>query len=175
LQKIELPPAIKTFFKTLRTLFLAKRDRNIIITWITGTLLVLSLVYLLFQNIQTKILINNINEILTENGYNWELEEKISPWGLSGTVTNVGTWFYLRGSKNPAVLFPVIRDGVFTPFLGIVTANDVELAPLTRNAAVAQDRLFLGMQEVYLRRIKSASEKIAVALEAKKTREAQEK
>lgn len=149
--------------------FVAKAgDKGLVLLWCCVFSLILLLLFLLSAGPRTRLLENEVNKALLQKGDSRSLDAPITPWLMDGSAMQLGSWWTIRGSENIAVVFPVIRDGIFAPFLAIIGTNGtIELIPLTRNAAVLHERLAPGIMDFYTSRLQRAAEKVFQGKSAK--------
>jgi hypothetical protein len=149
-------------------------DKGLALAWCGIFSLILLLVFLLSADVRTRLMENEVNKALLQKGDNRSLDAPITPWLMDGTAMQLGSWWTLSGSETIAVVFPVIRDGIFAPFLAIIettgveTTGAIELIPLTRNAAALHERLAPGVMDFYTNRLQKAAEKV---MQGKNTKE----
>jgi hypothetical protein len=141
--------------------FVKAGDKGMALLWCGVLSLILFLLFILTANVHTNLLEIEVNRALAQNGYGRSLGTAISPWRQDGTAMQLGSWWTMRGSGSLAVVFPVIRDGIYTPFLGIIaTDGSIEFIPLSKNAEALYKRLPPGIIDVYSRRLHLAAEKV---------------
>jgi hypothetical protein len=143
-------------------------DKGLALAWCGIFSLILLLLFLLSSESRSRFLENEVNKALLQEGDNRSLDAPITPWLMDGSAMQIGSWWTLSGSEHIAVVFPVIRDGVFAPFLAIIgTTGTFELIPLTKNAAALRERLAPGIMDFYTSRLQRAAEKVIQGKNAK--------
>jgi hypothetical protein len=167
---------VKVFLQNLllkiEPFFVKAGDKGMTALWCGVFSLILFLLFILSAGPRTKLLEAEVNKALEQSGDGRSLSAPITPWRMDGIAMQIGPWWTMRGSENLAVVFPVIRDGIFAPFLAIISTNGtIEFIPLTRNAAVLNDRLSPGIRDIYTRRLHKAAEKVIQGKAAKEGRE----
>ena len=146
-------------------------DKGLSLLWCGVFSLILLLLFLLSAGPRTRLLENEVNKALLQRGDSRSLEVPITSWRMDGSAMQLGSWWTMRGSENIAVVFPVIRDGIFAPFLAIIGTNGtIEPVPLTRNAAALYDRLAPVIIDFYINRLQRAAEKVFQGKSAKEGR-----
>lgn len=146
----------------IEPVFVKAGDKGMTLLWCGIFSLMLFLLFLLSGGLRTRLLETEVNRVLAQNGSSRSLGAPIMPWRMDGAAMQLGSWWTMRESENLAVVFPVVRDGIYTPFLGIIAANGtVEFVPLSRNAEALYKRLSPGIMDVYSRRLNLAAEKVA--------------
>jgi hypothetical protein len=152
-----------TVLHTIESFFVKVGDKGMTLIWCGIFSLILFLVFVLSAGARTRLLETQVNNVLEQNGYVKGLGTSIAPWLMDGAAMQFGSWWTMRDSESLAVVFPVIRDGIYAPFLGIIAADGtVEFVPLSRNAEVLYKRLLPGMMDVYSRRLHIAAEKVVM-------------
>ncbi|MDR1468500.1 MAG: hypothetical protein LBT00_04340 [Spirochaetaceae bacterium] len=146
-------------------------DKGLTLLWCGIFSLIVLLLFLLSAGPRTRLLENEVNKALLQRGDGRSLNAPITPWRMDGSAMQLGSWWTLNGSESIAVAFPVIRDGIFAPFLAIIGTNGaIELVPLTRNAAALHERLAPGVMDFYTSRLQRAAEKVIQGKNAKEGR-----
>jgi hypothetical protein len=80
---------------------------------------------------------------------------------MPGRASQAGTWYTTNagnsGSETWAVVFPLMIDGIFSPVLGVISAEGTAeaLIPLSNHAAAVFKRLPRSYLQVYIRRIEA--------------------
>ncbi|MDR1095153.1 MAG: hypothetical protein LBL31_02055 [Spirochaetaceae bacterium] len=152
---------LKAALHKIESFFIKAGDRGIALLWCGVFSLILFLVFVLSSGVRTRLMETQVNNVLAQNGYSRSLGAPVTPWLKDGAAMQFGSWWTMRDSESLAVVFPVIRDGIYSPFLGIIAANGtVEFVPLSRNAEVLYERLMPGTMDVYTRRLHLAAEKV---------------
>jgi hypothetical protein len=159
---------LQTALLKIEPFFVKAGDKGMALLWCGIFSLALLLLFVLSSGARTKLLETEVNRVLEQNGYGRSLGVPVTPWRMDGPAMQLGPWWTMRGSESLAVVFPVIRDGIYAPFLGIIATNGaVEFVPLSRNAAVLYERLAPGIMDVYVRRLHLAAEKVTQGRSAK--------
>jgi hypothetical protein len=148
-------------------------DKGLALIWCGILSLMVLLLFLLSANPRARLLENEVNKALLQKGDDRSLGDPITPWRMDGPAMQIGSWWTLNGSEHIAVVFPVIRDGIFAPFLAIIgttgtrLTGTIELIPLTRNAAELHERLAPGIMDFYTNRLQRGAEKVIQGRNAK--------
>jgi hypothetical protein len=159
---------LQKVLRELESFFIKAGDKGIAALWGGVLSLIVLLVFALSANMRVKLLETEVNKVLALNGAGKVLDAPIPPWRMDGQAMQFGSWWTMRGSESVAVVFPVMRDGIYSPFLGIMGGNGtIEFVPLSGNAKVLYERIAPGIMDVYTRRFRSAAEKI---IQGKNTR-----
>jgi hypothetical protein len=151
-------------------------DRGLALFWCGVFSLMVLLLFLLSAGFRLRLMENEVNKALLQQGINRSVDAPITPWRMDGPAMQLGSWWTMRGSENIAVAFLVIRDGIFAPFLAIIgvtgtgATGTIELIPLTKNAAAIHERLAPGVVDFYTSRLQRAAEKVIQGKTAKEGR-----
>jgi hypothetical protein len=157
----------------IEAFFVNSGSRGLALAWCGTFSLLLLLLFLLSSGFRARLLENEVNKALLQKGDDRTLDAPITPWGMDGAAMQLGSWWTLNGNKSVAVVFPVIRDGIFAPFLAIMGTTGTgitgtfELIPLTKNAAALHERLAPGVMDFYTSRLQRAAEKVVQGKTAK--------
>jgi hypothetical protein len=146
------------FFQKIKNFFTNLGEKAIFSIWITGVILAGALIWGLTGNLRNSTTADMIDTFFVETGERRRIGEAISPWGLPGKVTQLGTWFTLS-DKEIALYFPIYKDGIFSPFLAIIN-DEGQLGafiPLSKNGEVMLDRLSADYLLLCVEKIKSGA------------------
>ncbi|MDR2742593.1 MAG: hypothetical protein LBB98_10630 [Treponema sp.] len=126
--------------------------------WIAGLILISALLWGLTQPVRNRALLNGVNRILSTVGEEIRLETALSSWGMPGRAVQSGTWFTTVNSEEWAVVFTVASDGVFTPFLALISPDGKAspFIPLSIHAEAVFQRLPPGQFRIYARHIETS-------------------
>jgi hypothetical protein len=126
--------------------------------WAAGLILISALLWGLTQPVRNRALLNSVNRILNTLGEETRLETPLSSWGMPGRAIQSGTWFTTTNPEEWAAVFTVALDGVFTPFLILVSDDGKAgpLIPLSLHAEAVFRRLPPGQFRIYIRRIEAS-------------------
>jgi hypothetical protein len=134
------------------------RHMGIFAGWIAVLVLAGSFLWGFTQPVRNRILLTSVNRVLAAGTTieDLRLEQPVSPWRMPGRASQVGTW-YTTTAKAWAVVFPLMTDGIFSPVLGVISAEGTveALIPLSNHAAAVFSRLPRGALQVYIRRIEA--------------------
>jgi hypothetical protein len=134
------------------------RRMGVFAGWIAGLVLAGSLLWGFTQPLRGRMLLASVNRVLALQVMDLRLERPISPWRMPGRASQAGTWYTTSaGSEVWAVVFPLMIDGIFSPVLGVISAEGTAeaLIPLSNHSAVVFERLPRSYLQVYIRRIEA--------------------
>jgi hypothetical protein len=156
---------LKTVLLKIESFFVKAGDKGMALIWSGIFSLMLLLLFVLSSGVRTRLLETEVNRVLELSGYDRSLGSPVAPWRIDGAAMQLGSWWTMRGGDSLAVVFPVIRDGIYAPFLGIIAATgSIEFVPLSKNAAALYKRLPPGIMDVYSRRLHLAAEKVSLGI-----------
>jgi hypothetical protein len=137
--------------------------------WVAGLMLIGALLWGLTQPVRNRALLNSTNRVLYTKGEETRLEAPVSPWGMPGRASQSGTWFTIVNSRDWGVIFTVVSDGVFTPFLVRMSQDGKAgpLIPLSVHAEAVFQRIPAGQIRIYVRRIETSHAVLRRVREAK--------
>jgi hypothetical protein len=126
--------------------------------WTAGLMLVSVLLWGFTQPVRNRALLNSVNRVLAAAGEETRLEAPVSSWGMPGRAAQAGTWFTTVNSGEWAVVFTVVSNGVFTPFLARISQDGKAgpLVPLSVHAETVFQRLPQGQLRIYVRRVETS-------------------
>jgi len=111
------------------------KDRAVLFAWVIGLLLLISMLWIFTQPVQSFYLMRSVNNVLNTNNIDMRLSESIS--FKSEKAALFGFWYSIQNSANLMYVFSVFRDGLLVP-LGAVVSDEgkvVQILPLSAHAA----------------------------------------
>ncbi|MDR2803209.1 MAG: hypothetical protein LBB22_02835 [Treponema sp.] len=147
--------------KKIKKFFINLSETSILSIWVAILLISAALIWGLTANLRSDITIKIVNQYLIGIGESRRIESAVSTWHIPGNISQLGMW-YTMTSKENAIIFPLIMEGIFSPCLAIID-NDGRLStlvPLTVNA----DRIMSRVNPGYLRICMDRIEKNAAVL-----------
>jgi hypothetical protein len=146
-------------FKRIKVFIVGLGDRGVLAGWIAGLLVLTIVPWALTENYRNQVLEKEINAVLSKNEKTLHLDRKITPWKMPGSAMQAGTWWTMHGSENFAVMFPVMEDGVFSPFIAIINEqNTVEMfLPMTLQGKSVLKKLKVNVKNIYTRRLETSA------------------
>jgi hypothetical protein len=126
--------------------------------WTFGLMLICALLWGLTQPVRNNALLNSVNKVLAQRGEATLLEKPLPSWRMPGLAAQAGTWFTIANSPEWAVVFTVVSEGVFSPFLTLVSQDGKagRLIPLSLHGEAMAQRLPDGQFHIYVRRIEAS-------------------
>jgi len=132
------------------------KDRLISFGWITGLLLLVSLLWILTQPLQVHYLLRTVNSALIAAD---DSRRVISYAGHNGKKAGpLGYWYSMYVSADKMFVFAVFQDGILIPLGAVVSpagkVNDI--IPLSAHAKQVIDSLPDSVLQMYVTRIEAA-------------------
>jgi len=138
------------------------KDRGILLAWVAGLLLLLTLIWILTQPVQANTLMRAVNSSLVNNDDSRRLGSFIP--AKKGRAGLLGYWFSMYNSTDRMFVFGVFQNGILIPLGAIVSADNkaYEIIPLSAHAVQIFDEISESILQVYIGRI----EETAVSLQS---------
>jgi hypothetical protein len=132
------------------------KDKAILFAWIIGLLLLICMLWIFTQPIQSFYLMRSVNNVLINSNDTRRLSESLS---LKTERTNLlGYWYKMHNTTDIMFVFVVFQDGLLVPLGAIVSADGKvdEIIPLSAHATQVFDALPKSILQMYTVRIESA-------------------
>jgi hypothetical protein len=133
------------------------KDKAVLLGWIAGLLVLISLIWIFSQPLQAHYLLRSINNVFINNNderrvINY-IQKKHEKTGL------IGYWYSMYNTKDLMFVFTVFQDGILVPLGAIVSDNGnvQEIIPLSAHAVQIFDNLPRSILQMYVRRIEKAA------------------
>jgi len=134
----------------------ALRDKAVLLGWVAGILLLISLLWILTTPLQTHYLLRTVNSVFVNRG---DSRRVIAHLNIRPAKANLlGYWFSMMGSTDKMFVFTVFQDGILIP-LGAIVRQDgkvSEVYPLSAHAVQIFDKLPESILHIYIRRIENS-------------------
>ncbi|MCL2802070.1 MAG: hypothetical protein FWD28_09965 [Treponema sp.] len=129
------------------------KDKAILIGWIIGLLLLISLIWILTAPLQSHYLLRTVNNILINNEDPRRLSEPVKQ--PRSKAEPLGYWFSISGSTDKMFVFGVFQDGILVPLGAIVSSNGSvkQLLPLSAHAVQSFEIIPKSILQMYVSRI----------------------
>jgi len=131
------------------------KDKAILLGWITGLLIFISLLWILTQPLQAHYILRTVNSSLIAAN---DSRRVISYSGYNGRKAGLlGYWYLMHNSADQMFVFAIFKDGILVP-LGAVTSTDgkvKEIIPLSEHAVQVMDNLPQSILQMYAARIEA--------------------
>ncbi|MCL2214633.1 MAG: hypothetical protein FWC06_05415 [Treponema sp.] len=152
----------KNRFKNTKIARLAEaldlKDKAVLTGWITGFLLLISLLWTLTGGLQTHYLLRAVNNIFINNNDSRRITSHIQL--KSEKAEMLGYWYQMYNSSDKMFVFTVFKDGILIPVGAIVSANGKvdEIIPLSAHAVQILGNLPDSIIMMYISRIEEISQ-----------------
>jgi hypothetical protein len=132
------------------------KDKAILLGWIAGLLLLISLLWILTQNAQAFKLLRTVNNVFMSNNDSRRVSEVIQV--KAGKAEVLGYWYLMYNSANKLFVFTAFQDGICIPLGAIVTPNGTveEILPLSSHATQIFNTIPKSILQLYINKIENA-------------------
>jgi len=135
------------------------KDKIVLISWITGLLLLISVFWIVTQGVQTNYLMRTVNNIFINNNEARRVSAYIPH--KSGKADLMGYWYSLFNSQDIFFIFTVFQDGILVPLGAVVSSGIVkEIVPLSAHAEQVYSKIPESILQMYIRRIENSVPKM---------------
>jgi hypothetical protein len=135
------------------------KDLGVFIGWLMGIFLLGGLLWYGTQHARANVMIRSVNTVLDALDDPRRLKDPLS----FRSIQEQGGRFSLVGTNGRAVVFSIITEGTFVPFVAMISPEGKveELVPLTDNPGYVWERLTPGTITIHTRRIEAEEALIA--------------
>jgi hypothetical protein len=136
------------------------KDRAVLLGWIAGLLIIISIIWFFSQPLQTHYLLRTVNSVLINNKDSRRVTGYLPV--KSGQTGLLGFWYYMQNSSDLFFVFTVFHDGILVPLGAIVSANGSieEIIPLSAHAVQIYDKIHDSVLQIYVRRIETTAKAV---------------
>jgi hypothetical protein len=135
------------------------KNKMVLICWIAGLLLIISVFLISTQNLQAKYLMRTTNNIFISRDDSRRITDLIIP--KTGKSDLMGYWYHFFNSQDIFFIFTVFQDGILVPLGAVVSQGYVkEIIPLSAHAEQIFDNLPQSVLQMYIRRIEDTANKM---------------
>ncbi|MCL1958481.1 MAG: hypothetical protein FWF68_02655 [Spirochaetes bacterium] len=133
------------------------KDKLILLGWIAGLLLLISVIWILVQSALTFNLMRTVNSVLINNNDLRRVSSYLQT--KPGKAEIFGYWYTMYNSTNKFFVFTTFRDGILVPLGAVVSSNGAvsEIMPLSAHAAQIFDAMPKSVLQMYVDRIENAA------------------
>lgn len=133
------------------------KDKLILFGWITGLLLLTSVILFFSQSALTFNLMRSVNNVFLNNSDPRRLSAYIPT--KTGKTEIFGYWYTMYNSEKKMFVFTTFQDGILVPLGAVVsTGGDVdEVLPLSAHAVQIFDAMPKSVLQMYISRIQDAA------------------
>ena len=139
------------------------KDRAIATGWIAGLLLIISLLFFLTRPVQTRQLMQTVNNVFIASGNPHRLVSHLDrPRGRSALF---GFWYSMLDTSDTMFVFAFFRDGLLVLCGARVSASGTveEIIPISVHAKQVFENIPQAVIQMYTRRIETAKRHVAAA------------
>jgi len=132
------------------------KDKAILLGWITGLLLLISVLWISIQSVHAFYILRAVNNVFINNDDSRRVSKFLH--AKAGKAEALGYW-YSMNSTDKMFVFTVFLDGILIPLGAIVSPNCTvtEILPLSAHAIQIFDKLPKSILRVYTGRIEEAA------------------
>ena len=132
------------------------KDRAVSFGWIAGLLIIVSLLWIFTQPLQTHYLLRTVNRTFITAGHPHRVTVPLTQNGKSSFL--LGYWFSMLNTADRMFIFVLMRDGILVPLGARVSANGIveEIIPLSAHAVESMESIPHSVTRMYVRRIEAA-------------------
>jgi len=132
------------------------KDKAILLGWIIGLLLLISVLWIAVQSAQAFNVLRSVNSVFISNDDSRRLNKFLHV--KAGKAEALGFW-YLMNTADRMFVFTVFQDGILVPLGAIVSPNGTvsEIMPLSAHAVQIFDKLPKSILQLYTGRIEEAA------------------
>jgi len=144
---------MKDFF---RRFFIKIKDKAILAAWITGIILLISMLWIFTHGVQASYLMRSVNKVFDNNNDTRRavsyIQQKSDNAGL------IGYWYSMVNTTDKLFVFTVFNDGILVPLGAVVSAEGKvnEIMPLSAHAVHIFDSLPEIIIQMYSNRIEAS-------------------
>jgi hypothetical protein len=133
------------------------RNKAVLLGWIAGLLLLISLIWIFSQPLQAHYLLRSINYVFINNNDERRVISYIKK--KPGKTDLMGYWYSMYNTKDNMFVFMVFKDGILIPLGAIVSDNGnvMELIPLSAHAVQIFDNMPQSILQMYVRQIEKTA------------------
>lgn len=132
------------------------KDKAILFAWIAGLLILISLIWIFFQPLQTYYLLRTVNNVFIDNEDSRRITSFIPVKNAKAGL--MGYWYEMHNSTDRMFVFTVFQDGILIPLGAVVSKSGSvrEIIPLSAHARQVFNALPQSIMQMYIRRIEGA-------------------
>jgi len=132
------------------------KDKAILLGWITGLLLLISVLWISIQSVHAFYILRAVNSVFMNNDDLRRVSKFLNV--KAGKAETLGYW-YSMNSTDKMFVFTVFLDGILIPLGAIVSPNCTvtEILPLSAHAIQIFDKLPKSILQIYTGRIEEAA------------------
>ena len=140
----------------IKRYFIKIKDKAVLAAWITGIILLISVLWILTQGVQASYLMRSVNKIFISND---DARRAVSPIQQKSDNANmIGYWYSMINTSDRLFVFAVFNDGILVPLGAVVSAEGKvnEIMPLSAHAVYVFKTLPEIIIQMYANRIEAS-------------------
>jgi len=132
------------------------KDKAIFLGWVTGLLLLISVLWISIQSVHAFYILRAVNSVFMNSDDSRRVSKFLHT--KAGKAGALGYW-YLMNSTDKMFVFTVFLDGILVPLGAIVSPNGTveEILPLSAHAVQIFDKVPDSILQMYKGRIAEAA------------------
>ena len=132
------------------------KDRAILLGWVAGLLLIISLLWSLSQPIVTHNLLRSVNNVFINRNDSRRVIANIPV--KTGKINLFGYWYSMNNSEDVMFVFSVFQDGILVPLGAVISGAGTvrEVIPLSAHAVQVFEGFPESVLRIYINRIETA-------------------
>jgi hypothetical protein len=140
----------------MKKLDIKYKDKLVLLSWIVGLLLFISMIWIFTQPRQSYYLLKSVNNVLGNSDDTRRLSAFLPK--KPHKVEPLGYWFSIHNSPDEMFVFAVFHDGINIPLGAVFSANDGvrEIIPLSSHAVQVFENLPQSVLQIYISRIEES-------------------
>ena len=134
----------------------ALKDKAVLLGWIFGLLIMISIIWIVSRPIQAFYLLRTVNSVFINNNDTRRVAKYLP--NKSGKTDPLGYWYSMyEDSSKSFFVFTVFQDGILVPLGAIISNNGSveEIIPLSAHAAQIFEKIPESILQMYTKRIES--------------------
>jgi hypothetical protein len=140
----------------MKKLDIQYKDKLILLSWVAGLLLFISMIWIFTKPLQTYYLMKSVNNVLVSSDDSRRLSAYLPK--KPHKAEPLGYWFSMHNSPDEMFVFTVFHNGISIPLGAIISANAEvrEIIPLSAHAVQVFDGIPQSILQLYISRIEEA-------------------
>jgi len=146
----------------IKRYFIKIKDKAVLAAWITGIILLISVLWILTQGVQASYLMRSVNKIFINNDDERRvaapIQQKSDNSQLKQRAGMIGYWYSMINTTDKLFVFTVFNDGILVPLGAVVSAEGKvnEVMPLSAHAVYIFDTLPEVIIQMYTNKIEAS-------------------
>ena len=134
------------------------KDKAILSGWIIGILILVSLIWIFSQSIQSLYLMRTVNNVLININDSRRVSDFIPQRNEKAGL--FGYMFSIYNSEKKMYVFTVFQDGILVPIGAVISTDGIveEIIPLSSHAQQIYSSLPKNMLQMYINKIEKNTE-----------------